>query len=249
MSIVTKYIFPHEAIAQYVDSFWMLTNDSDEDKEIIILPDGRVDLFISFTPDQKFQITMVGIGTYPDKTILTARTKIFAISFKLLAVEYIFRHRIGDILNGGRFLPDNYWEFEAHDLNNFSAFHAKATARVKSCLPAEIDGRKRKLFKRLYETNGMATVQQLADEAAWSSRQINRYFNDYFGLSLKAYCSILRFRAAFHDIKEGKLFPDGSFADQSHFIRESKKLAGVIPKELYRNKNDRFIQFSTLPGK
>ncbi|HWV29535.1 MAG TPA: hypothetical protein VN038_07775, partial [Dyadobacter sp.] len=47
--------------------------------------------------------------------------------------------------------------------------------------------------------------------------------------------------------REGRLFPDENYADQSHFIREIKKYAGVVPKELERNKNDRFIQFSTLP--
>ncbi|WP_256603285.1 hypothetical protein [Sphingobacterium multivorum] len=46
--------------------------------------------------------------------------------------------------------------------------------------------------------------------------------------------------------QEGKLFPQQNFADQSHFIKEVKKLAGVSPKELLKNQNERFIQFSTL---
>jgi len=47
-----------------------------------------------------------------------------------------------------------------------------------------------------------------------------------------------------HDLK-GKV----NFADQAHFIKEVKKLAGLILKELSRNKDDRFIQFLTLPLK
>jgi AraC-like DNA-binding protein len=63
---------------------------------------------------------------------------------------------------------------------------------------------------------------------------------------LKAYANILRFRASFEQLHRGELYPEQNFADQSHFIREVKKLSGVTPKELNKNKNDRFIQFSVL---
>jgi AraC-like DNA-binding protein len=89
----------------------------------------------------------------------------------------------------------------------------------------------------------------MSEQVHWSSRQINRYFNQLFGLSLKAYCNILRFRASFQHIKEGKLFPEQNFTDQAHFIKEIKKFSGVLPKELSKNKDDRFIQFSTLTKK
>ncbi len=36
---------------------------------------------------------------------------------------------------------------------------------------------------------------------------MNRYFNQEYGISLKTYCNILRFRASFRHIKEGKLYP------------------------------------------
>ncbi|MCH5686581.1 AraC family transcriptional regulator [Niabella sp. W65] len=98
----------------------------------------------------------------------------------------------------------------------------------------------------MYSTKGDISVKALSEKVYWSSRQINRYFNDRFGLSVKNYCSILRFRASFEHIKEGKLFPQQNFADQSHFIREVKKRSGVSPKELKRNQNGRFIQFSAL---
>jgi len=80
----------------------------------------------------------------------------------------------------------------------------------------------------------------------WSSRQINRYFNQQFGISLKAYCNILRFGASFKHISEGKLFPEQNFTDQNHFIKEIKKYAGVTPKELSKNKNERFVNITAI---
>ena len=90
------------------------------------------------------------------------------------------------------------------------------------------------------------TVKELSEKVYWSSRQINRYFNQQFGVSLKAYCKILRFGASFKNISEGKLFPEQNFTDQNHFIKEIKKYAGVTPKALSKNKDDRFINIAAI---
>jgi AraC-like DNA-binding protein len=101
----------------------------------------------------------------------------------------------------------------------------------------------------IYSSNGSLSVKELSEKVNWSSRQINRYFNEQFGISLKTYCNILRFRASLPHIKKGKLFPELNFTDQNHFIKEIKKFSGVVPKELSKNQNDRFILLSALPLK
>lgn len=244
-----KLIKPHRSLADFVESFWMLCNPSDSDKEIVVLPDGRADLTFFQSASVPFHIVRSGIETYPQQAILKAKTLMFAISFKLPAVEYIFHHSIAGLLDYAEYLPADFWGFNANDLQDFDLFCQKASQKIQTLLPKEIDSRKQKLFDLIYTSNGAITVKELSERAYWSSRQINRYFNDQFGVSLKAYCNILRFRASFQHIKEGKLFPQQNFADQSHFIKEVKKLSGVSPKELKRNQNGRFIQFSVLmPG-
>jgi AraC-like DNA-binding protein len=92
----------------------------------------------------------------------------------------------------------------------------------------------------------MLSVKELSEKVFWSSRQINRYFQQTFGISLKAYCNIFRFKSSLNHIKKGKLFPELNYADQNHFIREVKKMSGVTPKELSKNQNDRFILLSAI---
>jgi AraC-like DNA-binding protein len=241
-----KFIKPGKLLGDFVESFWLLKNHSDTDKDVVILPDGRIDLFFSQSATEPFHITLSGLETQPEQATLIAKTSMFAISFKLLTAEYIFQNTVADLLDNAKHLPAGFWGFNASDLNNFDLFCKKATQKIHSLLPKQVDERKRKLFELIYASNGALTVQELSEKVFWSSRQINRYFNQQFGLSLKAYCSILRFRASFQQIKEGKLFPEQDFADQSHFIKVVKKLSGVSPKELKRNQNDRFVQFSTL---
>lgn len=249
MSVQIKIVKPEASIADFVESFWLLHNTSAEAKEAIILPDGRIDLFVSESATEPFHITLLGLETGASHTSVAAGIRMFAVSFKPLATEYVLHESVAHLLNNAQLVQPDFWGFEPADLKDFEHFCQKATILIKARLTNPIDERKRKLFGLIYGSGGSMSVKDLSANVYWSSRQINRYFTQQYGLSLKAYCNILRFRASFKHIKEGKLFPEQNFADQSHFIREIKKLSGFAPKELLRNKNDRFIQLSTLPEK
>ncbi|MCS3529744.1 AraC family transcriptional regulator [Chryseobacterium sp. JUb7] len=237
------------SLRDFVESFWMLDNPS-ENKEVILLPDGRIDLIFSESSTEPFHVVLLGIGTHPEQVIIAEKTKIFAVSFNLLATEYILHQSVSELLNNAKILPSDYWGFTIDDLHDFEKFCEKISAKINTELSTQkTDDRKLKLFDLIYASKGSLSVKELSEKVIWSERQINRYFNQQFGISLKSYCGILRFRASFQHIKEGKLFPEENFSDQPHFIKEIKKLSGFLPKELSQNKNDRFIQFSVLPKK
>src|SRR5690606_12318832 len=194
-------------------------------------------------------VTLMGLETEAEQRSVPPQTLNFAISFKPLAVEYILQTSIADFLNSAQNYPNDFWGFNDTDLNDFDAFYKKSSDKVKTLIPKEIDERKRKLFNLIYESKGEMTVQELSQSVSWSSRQINRYFNQYLGLSLKSYCNILRFRKSLEHVAKGKLFPELNFTDQNHFIKEIKKFSGVLPKELSKNKDDRFVLLSLLKRK
>lgn len=90
---------PENKLQAFVESFWMLGNFSKADKEIVVLPDGRVDVFFMHTPGTKpFHTILMGLEVVPKTMILKAETLIFAVSFKLLAVEYLLGNSISDVL-------------------------------------------------------------------------------------------------------------------------------------------------------
>ncbi|MBW1653886.1 helix-turn-helix domain-containing protein [Flavobacterium quisquiliarum] len=245
-----KSISPPQNLAAFVDSFWCMHNKSDKTIETIGLPDGRIDLSLFQSSEEPFRITLLGLGTHQyEKGKIPANSLTFVISFKLPAVEYIFHEPIVTLLNDAKILGDDFWGFKKKDLENFELFCEKASQKLESLIVKEMDSRKQKLFNLIYESNGAMTVKDLAQQSNWSSRQINRYFNQYFGISLKGFCSILRFRASLEHIAKGKLFPEENFSDQTHFIKEIKKISGSLPKELFQNKNDRFILLSALSSK
>jgi len=237
-----------KSLSDFVYCFSSIQNLPDI-SEGVIIPNGRIDLSFSKTTDRQFRVSLLGLETKPKLMPRQNISGFFAINFNPLAVEYIFHNSIADILNKGKALPDNFWNFNMDDLNDFDAFCAKASQKIQSLLPEKIDERKRRLFELIFATNGEMSIKELSENIFWSERQINRYFNLQFGLPVKAYCNILRFQASLPHIREGKLFPQLNFTDQSHFIKEIKKLSGVSPKELFKNENDRFLQFQVIDKK
>jgi AraC-like DNA-binding protein len=241
-----KAIEPDQSLVDFVENIGMFHNQSGKDMEVVLMPDGRIDLFFMKSETEPFQVALIGLENVPEQQVIRANTFAFKISFKPLGAEYILQTSIADILNNAKLLPTDFWEVNDNDLINFNTFHKKITAKINEILPDKIDERKRKLFKLVYESNGEIKIQQLSEEISWSSREINRYFNKQFGLSLNAFCKILRFKASLEHIAKGRLFPELNFSDQNHFIKEIKKFSGVVPSELLKNTNDRFILLSVL---
>ncbi len=236
-------------LADFVESFWMLENNSNTAHDTVGLPDGRFDIIFSYTAQEAFNITLMGLGTEPGQHFIPPKIVMFAVSFKLLAIEYLLDIKLASFVNTAHPLPTNFWGINKTDLKDFDKFYEKLSIKMISLIKANIDSRKHYLFELIYASNGTLSVKELSEKVFWSSRQINRYFNEQFGISLKAYCNILRFKTSLHHIKEGKLFPQLNFADQTHFIKEVRRFSGVAPKELFKNQNDRFILLSALPKK
>lgn len=244
--IELRTLQPPVELVDFVESFWMLVNHSKKEHNIVVLPDGRFDIIFYRTKGCDHKVVLKGLDTIPQQTKIPANTVFYSVSFKLLSIEYLLDVDVKSLINGGVFLPDDQWDINSNGLDNFDLFSNKISAALKNLIKPNIDGRKQQLFELIYSSNGTMPVAELSERVSWSSRQINRYFQQTFGIALKAYCNIFRFKSSLQHLKNGKLFPELNFTDQTHFIKEVKKMAGVTPKELSKNVNDRFILLSTI---
>lgn len=237
-------ILPNATLSDFVELFFMFANHSDNELDISSLPDGRIDVvyFNSETFPYKTMLSELDIQSFPIQ--FPAKSIAFGVRLKLLALEYILHNSIADQQTKPLHLPDNFWGITIQE-HDFESFVKEVSKKMEGILiTKKIDERKRLLFENIYSSNGAMTVKELSEKSFWTSRGINRYFNKYIGLSLKAYCNILRFNATLPQIKAGNFLPDQNFSDQSHFIKNIKKYSGVTPTELHRNENDRFILLS-----
>ncbi|WP_312508969.1 AraC family transcriptional regulator [Chryseobacterium culicis] len=238
---------PCRQLDSLVESVWMIKNNGVQSQQGVIVPDGKIDLFLVSGESDDFEIFSAGICTQPIIKPPFPRSTMFAVSFYPLAAQYIFKQSFADLKNKKQVLSENFWGFSKSDLEDFGYFYQKACTVISSLLPEEIDSRKVKLFETIRESRGEITVKELSERIHWSSREINRYFQKWYGITLKVYLDIIRFSNSLQQLKSGDLYPRLNYGDQSHFIRQVKKFSGVNPGMLKKNENDRFIQLSVLP--
>lgn len=237
-------------LSNFINCFWEHDNIQKE-VEYTILPDGYFDLIFEIKNNEILNISLTGIWTNQINVRIKENTKLIGIQFKLIASEYIFKESIKHIINSETILPTDFWGAKNLPLDNLEKFADSLTKTIHYGLKnlKEIDNRKFKLFNTLYEQQGNISVKELSEKVSWSSRQINRYFNQQLGFSLKTFLNILKCKSSYCDIANGQLSPTQDYYDQSHYIKEVKRYTGNTPKELYKNENDRFLQLLTLGEK
>ena len=233
-------------MAMFVKCFWM--SDSQNDEGIhTVLPDGYFDLIFNRLDNKLDRIFLTGTRTIPVDVPFTKNTSHFGIRFKLIASEYIFRESIERIIDTSTNLPLHYWNVSDETFENLETFSIEMGKIIERFIPdyTEIDRRKFLLMGYLYDNHGDISVAELSERVGWSSRQINRWFNNQFGLPLKTFANILKCHHAYRQIAQGRFIPESAYYDQAHFIKEIKRYTGYTPKELFELKNDRFLQLST----
>jgi AraC-like DNA-binding protein len=234
------------SLTHFLQSFWT-SETFDEVIENTILPDGSFDLIVQIEKEKIKSIKLTGLWTQPIDIKTEKNTKRLAIRFKPLAAEYLFDLDFKNLLNTAATLPQTFWNLDQLGNYNFETFCKHVLNQIEQSFASvkNIDERKIKLFDLIF-TKKAWTVKALSERVFWSSRQINRYFNAQYGLSLKMYLNILRCHATYENIAKNNLAAPVHYFDQAHYIKEVKKLTGTTPKALSQNKNDRFLQLSTI---
>jgi AraC-like DNA-binding protein len=233
-------------LSNFIKCFWASENLTDE-VEHTILPDGYFDLIVEIDNEKVSRIKLTGIWSIPIHVKLKSNTKILAVRCKPLATELIDNIDFKSLLNSSTSLPFGFFEFRTNSFESFENFqlHIAHHFNKKIATSKSINEKKINLFNLIFKKE-IFTVKALSEKVFWASRQMNRYFNLHYGISLKVYLNIVRCHAAYKAIAKNEEVLHTDYFDQSHFIKEIKKFTGVSPKELLRNKDDRFLQLSTI---
>lgn len=232
---------PGELLQPFIFTFWKTQNMSGTDSPYTILPDAGIELIFCISPTQPQQVTLYGLSTHRLEIIIPHQAVFFGVRFKLLAVEYLLQTRLST--NSSQKLPLDFGPLKLDAHTPLASFAESVSALLKQSLHSQrIDPRKRKLLELIYHYKGALSVQALALETGWADRQMNRYFKAWFGLPLKEYLEQLVFFSSLPQIGQGDFYPQTYYYDQSHFIRQTKKHTGTTPKQLYQQREVRFVQ-------
>jgi AraC-like DNA-binding protein len=183
---------------------------------------------------------MIGAYFYP-----YALPMIFGSPAKLFAHTQI---RLSDINeNEARRLSDQV----LHSKNTDEQLAFVTTFITSKIKHAFIDPRVRAGVNLMMAMHGNCDVEQLADHANLSERQLERKFSDSVGVSPKLLARLIRFQHVLRTpVSDRTSLTDIALAagyyDQSHFIRDFSEFSGLNPKAYFSLTStqvaDNFIQ-------
>lgn len=245
-----REIKPIRKLENVVHSFWMHQNISENPEPNTIIPDSYFKIVIVVQDKKVEKYFMTGLWTN-EKTFVTPPNAInYGCRLKILAPEYLLQESVADLLQGFKQLDLDFLNLRFFDLTSFEQIvHQWQLELLKILSPKEIAPNKLRLSQILDEAKGSITAKQVSEQIFWTNRQINRYLNQYLGISLKRYINIQKVYQSYIQIREGQFYPEKEYFDQAHFIKEVKKHTGETPKKLYEKQNDRFLQLKNIPRK
>jgi AraC-like DNA-binding protein len=247
---------PAAALADVVDCLWTLEGhafaDADADP---VLPDGRPELIVHLAdPFERMaaggvfemQPAIIFAGQLSEQLLLRPRGRVAVLGVRFhphgaAAILAAPQHELA----GLPIALDMAAPLVANALDGVRDFDdlGEAVAFVQSRLlravdPSRLDRRVAFAVDAIQRTSGRVSVDTLAGATGLTRRHLERRFLDTVGLPPKRLARLARFQRALRLLDRPGLLRSGTetaaacgYADQAHFIRDFRLLAGCSPGE------------------
>ena len=236
---------PDPKLEQLISFYWLLTI-TDETLDLEVIPDIAVDLVVSpditsfaalyFPVNQKFHIPLCGPVRYSGVCFKSDSVADFfnvelhylrALSVGLNTIQTLSIEDLVDNIQGVVTI-DKCAQI-------FDLFFLKRLSKKNFLRPQKLQTTPQNLLKLLQQSVGANNIQSVCNTLQISERQFRRLSDDLFGLSPKKLQNVLRLQATVAELLSDEQFPTQDlFYDDSHRIRELKRLTGMTPGEIRR---------------
>ena len=260
-----QQFLPHNALAQYVECFWIMQAPDHLSRASERLPaDGRVEVLFNFAGPSK-RLRADGSGQpHLQRTsfLMGGRSRGYVVE-QIGASHYVaVRFRPGGLFPfTGIPLADVVDQIIDLDLIWGNAVKRLEEQLFDAASPQTIvEILNRALLERVQDIShlrqiqtalrmidlscGNISVRDLADQFGWSQKHFERLFAQYVGFQPKRYARISRFQQVIAQVARhsdnrplGKLAADFGYFDQSHFVKDFTTFTGVPPSVFFSTVN------------
>ena len=246
---------PHEILAPYIDKYWVMEGTLEPEERIKILPDGCTDFIFNLdesanVADQNgmkiggMQAYFVGpMRAYSELQVCSEMIHLIGVRFTPCGLTVFTKIPMSEFTDQRVFLPDLDVLFNA----GFAAIlREKNTLKERLliieryllfCLrySGEVDKQVARAVGLMHQADGKIPVRELMEQVCLCQRHFERRFKHATGYTPKEYTRIVRFRRTMDVLRQvtrDNLFSvaiDCGYYDQSHLVKEFKRLSGSPP--------------------
>ncbi len=225
---------PCDALKPYIRCFWTSVSQSRR----LIIPDLCADIIFDIDNNEAF---FCGVS---DEPFVSERlTEIFGIRFYAWTAALFSEDSLKKTLNGGFKLGGHFGKLEK-SLAPKIAYAKNTEERIQlseEFLTNNLNGRNCGLFLNavgeIAELKGACTAENVSKNLHISSRQLERIFSEYSGLTPKKAAMLIRYQLLWRDILFGQCFNGAEkaveygYSDQSHMLKDFRKFHTVYPEQ------------------
>ena len=246
---------PHEILAPYIDKYWVMEGTLEPEERIKILPDGCTDFIFNLDEsanlaDQNgmkiggMQAYFVGpMRAYSELQVCSEMIHLIGVRFTPCGLTVFTKIPMSEFTDQRVFLPDLDVLFNA----GFAAIlREKNTLKERLliieryllfCLrySGEVDKQVARAVGLMHQADGKIPVRELMEQVCLCQRHFERRFKHATGYTPKEYTRNVRFRRTMDVLRQvtrDNLFSvaiDCGYYDQSHLVKEFKRLSGSPP--------------------
>jgi AraC-like DNA-binding protein len=220
---------PTASFEDVVYCFWRLNTKGrlEANFDYLVLPDGCVDVLFDLGESPDFEGALVMTPSIRAEKLSLGK------SFSYVGIRFwpgVWQDCAQDIVGNLREI-DGLRGYSFRDVRK--QLIASDDAVVKMVLEnlvkalSQLKVVKNNPLTEILLDNSASSVEYYIQTTNYSRRQLQRIIKDQLGYSPHDFIKILRFQEAL----QSKTFD--KYADQSHFIRECKRITGLTPQELY----------------
>jgi AraC-like DNA-binding protein len=236
-----EYI-PPASLQSFLDCYWSYVADTATmlSHEKPIIPDGCIDIIFDLNHSAILKSFVVGAMTRP---IVNRRTNLVGVRFKPGMVYPLIKIPVYELTD----LFVDYFEFVGQEANHLSSLlmDLNSTEHQISLLNSiftkklsvlnAVETQMLRALNLIQNTGGKTSIKQISGETGWSRQHFTRKCSHYTGLTPKFLNQVIRIKKVIKQYKTEKFYNwsqlsvDGGYYDQSHMIREFKKITGLTP--------------------